>query len=41
VKHVDVRFHYVWEIRDEGSVDKLTKMVLGVKFRLTPYPSSC
>jgi len=43
-KHTDVRFHFVWEILDEGDIellkihtkenpaDMLTKVVSGVKF---------
>ena len=43
-KHIDVRFHFVWEILDEGDIelqkihtkknhaDMLTKVVPGVKF---------
>ena len=43
-KQIDVRFHFVWEILDEGDIelqkihtkenpaDMLTKVVLGVKF---------
>ena len=44
MKHIDVEFHFVWEILDEGEIellkvhtkknpaDILTKVVLGVKF---------
>ena len=44
MKHVDVRFHFVWEILEEGNIelqkihtkenpaDILTKIVPGVKF---------
>ena len=43
-KHIDVRFHFAWEIFDEGDIellkihtkenpaDMLTKVVSGVKF---------
>ena len=43
-KHIDVRFHFVWKILDEGDIklqkihtkenpaDMLTKVILGVKF---------
>jgi len=44
MKHIDVRFHFVWEILDEGDIellkvhtkenpaDILTKVISGVKF---------
>ena len=44
MKHINVRFHFVWEILDEGDIelqkihtkenpaDMLTKVVSGVKF---------
>jgi len=43
-KHIDARFHFVWEILDEGDIellkvhtkenptDTLTKVISGVKF---------
>ena len=44
-KHIDIRYHFVWEIVDDGSIqlqtigtidnpaDMLTKVVNGVKFK--------
>ena len=47
-KHIDVRFHFVWEIVDEGKVlrqkiktaDMLTKVVTAVLSKLDQYPTS-
>jgi len=47
MKHINVRFHFVWEILDEGDIelqkihmkenpaDMLTKVISGVKFVIT------
>jgi len=44
MKHIDVRFYFIWEILDEGDIellkvhkkenpaDMLTKVIFGVKF---------
>ena len=49
MKHIDVRFHFVWEILDDGDIDlqkihmkenpadMLTKVVPGVKLRGSFY----